>query len=88
MSADLSSLVHNVAADPLYARAVHFVMRTQNAGVLHVSRELRCGLGRTVELIDQMARDGAVSYWQPDGGRAVLLTELPVTINHATKENV
>lgn len=73
----MSLLQKNMAEDELYAQAVKLVVDTQNAGIIPMSRELRCGFGCAARMIDQMCRDGVVSRTEADGKRRVLLTALP-----------
>lgn len=72
----MSLLQKNMAEDELYAQAVKLVVDTQNAGIIPMSRELRCGFGCAARMIDQMCRDGVVSRTEADGKRRVLLTAL------------
>lgn len=72
------SLLHkNMAADALYAQAAKLVIETQNAGIIPMSRELRCGFGCAARMVDQLCRDGVVSRTEADGKRRVLMTALP-----------
>lgn len=73
----MSLLQKNMAEDELYAQAVNLVIDTQNAGIIPLSRELRCGFGCSARMIDQMCRDGVVSRTEADGKRRVLITALP-----------
>lgn len=63
---------HMDEGDPLYARAVSFVIETRRASISAVQRYLKIGYDRAALLIEQMELDGVVSEMTPAGSREVL----------------
>jgi putative DNA primase/helicase len=62
----------DLAADPLYDRAVAVVRTAARASVSLVQRALSIGFNRATRLIERMAREGIVSDEHPNGTRSVI----------------
>lgn len=58
--------------DPLYKKAVAWVVENQIATISHLQRHLKAGYNRAARLIEQMEKDGIVTAMQGNGTREVL----------------
>lgn len=58
--------------DPLYKKAVAWVVENQIATISHLQRHLKVGYNRAARLIEQMEKDGIVTAMQGNGTREVL----------------
>ena len=59
--------------DPLYDRAVEFVLTQRKATISALQRALKIGYGRSARLLDQMEAAGVVSAMDERNSRSILV---------------
>ena len=50
----------DISSDPIYAKAVEFVLRSGRASISLVQRQFRIGYNKAARIIDQMEKDGII----------------------------
>ena len=60
-------------ADPMYDQAVQVVLKSRQASISFVQRNLRIGYNRAARLLEQMEKSGIVSPMQSNGKREILV---------------